>query len=467
MAYIGKEPASGIRNRFSYTATAGQTTFSGADDESRTLSYTDGHFTDVFLNGVKLDKSDYTATSGTSIVLDEGAAVNDVLEVLAFDTFSVFSGDFSADVTVGGDLTVDTNTLHVDSTNNRVGIGTTSPARELSVGDGTGSPNIQLLAANTGNSRIEFGDTDDSDVGEIQYLHGDNAMLFHVNASERMRIDSSGNLGIGTTSPNSKLHVTDSTDIDMSSAADGQFVIQGSGYTGAIALNATGMQIYHNSSSRGIIFGTNETERMRISSSGQLLIGTTTGISAGVNGWQFAKTSGASRYGASGTSSNILTFYTSSGLSGRISNNGTSTSYQTSSDYRLKENVTDISDGITRLKQLEPKRFNFVHDTSTTVDGFLAHQAQTVVPEAIGGTHNEVETWTQDEIDAGDAPANTSAGDNKLDGDGNTIPVYQGIDQSKLVPLLTAALQEAITKIEALETQNADFETRIAALEAV
>ena len=103
-------------------------------------------------------------------------------------------GTFSGNVAMTGDLTVDTDTLYVDSTNNNVGIGTTSPARELSIGDGTGSPNIQLLASNTGNSRLEFGDTDDSDVGEIQYLHGDNAMLFHVNAAERMRIDTTGNV---------------------------------------------------------------------------------------------------------------------------------------------------------------------------------------------------------------------------------------------------------------------------------
>jgi hypothetical protein len=159
MAYIGKAPASGIRNRFIYTATAGQTTFSGADDESRTLSYTDGHFTDVYLNGVKLDKSDYTATSGTSVVLDEGAAVDDILEVVAYDTFSVFNGEFSADVTVGGtltasadatitgDLTVDTDTLHVDSTNDRVGIGTTSPSFDLDI---RGSdPTVQARATNS------------------------------------------------------------------------------------------------------------------------------------------------------------------------------------------------------------------------------------------------------------------------------------------------------------------------------
>jgi len=84
------------------------------------------------------------------------------------------------------------------------------------------------------------------------------------------------------------------------------------------------------------------------------------------------------------------------------------------------------------VKALAPKRFNFIADDSVTVDGFLAHEAQTVVPEAITGTHNEV------------------------DDDGN--PVMQGIDQSKLVPLLTGALQEAIAKIETLETKVAALE---------
>jgi hypothetical protein len=131
----------------------------------------------------------------------------------------------------------------------------------------------------------------------------------------------------------------------------------------------------------------------------------------------------------------------------RINQSSNTVSYNTSSDHRLKENVTDLTSATTRLKQLQPKRFNFILDPNDTVhDGFMAHEVQTVVPEAISGTHNEV------------------------DDDGN--PVYQGIDQSKLVPLLTAALQEAITKIETLETQNttqatqiADLITRVEALE--
>ncbi len=84
------------------------------------------------------------------------------------------------------------------------------------------------------------------------------------------------------------------------------------------------------------------------------------------------------------------------------------------------------------------------------------------MPEAITGTHNEIETWKEHE----ELPDGVSVGDDKLDDDGNTIPVYQGIDQSKLVPLLTAALQEAIAKIETLETENTAIKARLDALEA-
>jgi hypothetical protein len=111
-----------------------------------------------------------------------------------------------------------------------------------------------------------------------------------------------------------------------------------------------------------------------------------------------------------------------------IINSGGTTSYSTTSDYRLKENVVKLTNGIERVKQLKPKRFNFILDENKqVVDGFVAHEAQEVVPESVNGEKDEV-------LPNGD-------------------PVYQGIDQAKLVPLLTAALQEAIAKIEDLETR--------------
>jgi len=118
-------------------------------------------------------------------------------------------------------------------------------------------------------------------------------------------------------------------------------------------------------------------------------------------------------------------FYNGNGAVGTIKTSGSATSYNTSSDYRLKENVVDLTGATARLNQLAPKRFNFIADDTTTVDGFIAHEVQSIVPEAITGTHNEV------------------------DDDGN--PVYQGIDQSKLVPLLVATIKELEARITALE----------------
>ena len=154
--------------------------------------------------------------------------------------------------------------------------------------------------------------------------------------------------------------------------------------------------------------------------------------------------------GAATGFSNNLIFLNGNGVVGTVTTNGSNTAYNTSSDYRLKENATAISDGITRLKTLKPYRFNFKADANTTVDGFFAHEV-TAVPEAITGTKDETQDILYTEEDT--IPSGKEVGDVK-----ETIPVYQGIDQSKLVPLLTAALQEAITKIETLETKVAALE---------
>ena len=90
MPYIGKAPNQGVRTRFIYQATAGQTSFSGSDSNSLTLTYADGEYVDVYQNGVLLKPAtDYTATSGTTVVLTTGASVNDVVEILAYDTFTI------------------------------------------------------------------------------------------------------------------------------------------------------------------------------------------------------------------------------------------------------------------------------------------------------------------------------------------------------------------------------------------
>ena len=91
MPYIGRTLGQGTRSRFLYTATAGQTTFSGSDSQSNTLAYADNNGLDCFQNGVLLKGggADYTATSGTSVVLTTGASVNDVIEILVYDVFAI------------------------------------------------------------------------------------------------------------------------------------------------------------------------------------------------------------------------------------------------------------------------------------------------------------------------------------------------------------------------------------------
>jgi hypothetical protein len=194
------------------------------------------------------------------------------------------------------------------------------------------------------------------------------------------------------------------------------------------------------------------TERMRITSGGRVGINTTD-----YNNGRFIVTSDSSAVtntvfiesAAGAASVNTVGFKRGGSFVGTISTTSSATAYNTSSDYRLKENVTLLTGATDRLKQIPVHRFNFIADPDHTVDGFLAHEAQAVVPECVTGTKDEVEVWEEgDEL-----PDGVSVNDNKLDEDGNTIPVYQGIDQSKLVPLLTAALQEAIAKIETLEAR--------------
>jgi ABC-type transport system substrate-binding protein len=118
-------------------------------------------------------------------------------------------------------------------------------------------------------------------------------------------------------------------------------------------------------------------------------------------------------------------FVNPNGPVGSISTSGSATQYNTSSDYRLKENVVYDWDATTRFKQLKPVRFNFIADADTTVDGFLAHEAQEIIPECVTGIKDAV------------------------DADG--VAVMQGIDQSKLVPLLVKTIQELEARITALE----------------
>ena len=148
-----------------------------------------------------------------------------------------------------------------------------------------------------------------------------------------------------------------------------------------------------------------------------------------------------------------------------ISVSSTTVTYGTGSDYRLKENVTDISDGITRVKKLDPKRFNFIQEPNVICDGFIAHEVAEVVPEAIAGEKDATEPIGDVKDASGKTLQTGVVKPDEFDEEDHTWtatgtqPVYQNIDQAKLVPVLTAALQEAIAKIETLETKVAALES--------
>ena len=160
---------------------------------------------------------------------------------------------------------------------------------------------------------------------------------------------------------------------------------------------------------------------------------------------------------------------------GSIECTTSSTTFNTSSDYRLKENVSYSFDATTRLKQLKPARFNFIVDADTTVDGFIAHEVSSIVPEAITGAKDATESMTNVVLNADGTRLTDDVTEEKwvagklstTDEDGNTVdpiyasdttwvasqtvPKYQSIDQSKLVPLLVKTIQELEARITTLE----------------
>jgi len=237
---------------------------------------------------------------------------------------------------------------------------------------------------------------------------------------------STGKVGIGTNSPPDDLSVVASganaqLSVDRSDGASGRTVLIHSSTGGQ--LQTTG--------SVPLIFGTADTERMRLDTSGRLLINRTSASTVNPHSKLHVKAdssvSAVTLQVATNGFEGIAFLNANNSNVGSITVGSASTAFNTSSDYRLKENIVDMTGAIDRVKALAPKRFNFIADADTTVDGFLAHEAQTVVPEAVTGTKD------------------------KVDDDDN--PVMQGIDQSKLVPLLTGALKEAVAKIEALEAR--------------
>jgi len=290
-----------------------------------------------------------------------------------------------------------------------------------------------------------------------QYIQGASATVLDIAATDEIElaatlVDLNGNLDVSGTTLLPTLGVVTAKDLgagihirisdtgaDVHSSAD-ELIIERNGDNGMTFLNSTSGESFINFGDSGdndigqlryhhdtnmMKFVTNATERMQLASNGDIHIPGTAG-----DGYMTIKGGSTEAYVVhNGTATGTTTLYmfkVGGNEVGTINRTSSATQYNTSSDYRLKENETAITDGITRVKQLKPYKFNFKVDKDKTVDGFFAHEVSGIVPEAISGEK-----------------------------DGENM---QGIDQSKLVPLLTGALQEAITKIETLETKVAALE---------
>jgi len=243
-----------------------------------------------------------------------------------------------------------------------------------------------------------------------------------TNNTNAVTIDNSQRVGIGTTTPNAELEIKADTPeirIDSTGASGRNYKIHSDG--DELYLEGIG-------SSGSFKIGEDGTYGFNVDlGNGQASIGTTTS-----NAQLFVESNNdsVSTFRLNDTSSgsggkNIAIFQRRGTNVGFINVTDSSTSFVTSSDHRLKENVVEITDATSRLKQLKPKRFNFKVDADKTVDGFIAHEVSSIVPEAITGEKDAV------------------------DEDGN--PKYQGIDQAKLVPLLVKTIQELEARITELE----------------
>jgi len=403
MAYIGTSPSNGVRRVHTYTATANQTTFTGSSTEGVTLTYADTNYIDVFQNGVLLGSADYTSTSGTSVVLAQGASVSDLVVIVVYDVFSVADtvsksagGSFDGAITSNAGVKVDNITI-----------------------DGT---EIDLSS----------GDLTVDVAGDITLDAGGGDISFNKGGSTFLKFTESSSNGI----------------------------------------------INQNQSNADIIFNGNdggngiEAARFDMSERGAFCVGSTSIVGAGMIGVKYDSSSVHAvdlQNSVDASGSGYLVFRLANGsVIGQVARNLQSSNvhYLTSSDYRLKENVSYTFDATTKLKQLKPCQFNWIGDPdATTVEGFLAHEVQAVMPYAADGVKDatedrancvlnangtiqeqgvQEEEWTQGKID-GKYASNTTWVASK-----NTIKA-QSIDKSDIVPLLVKTIQELEARITALE----------------
>ena len=300
-----------------------------------------------------------------------------------------------------------------------------------------------------------------------------------ADVATQAEIDAKLNLAGGTLTGD--LNFGDNVDANFGAGADLKIYHDA---TDSHLKSATG-QLYINSYGNVIIRNSADTELARLDTYGRLLVGTASGADVNPSGlsvradsyglWtgKFAhRHSGGDGAGvlidienATGSNVPMMRFDVDAGTVGSIKASQSATSYNTSSDYRLKENVNYTWDATTKLKQLKPAEFNFIITPSETVEGFLAHEVSGIVPAAVTGEKDATENLTNVILKAngivkasGVTEAEWTQGktDDEYPSDStwaatHTENIHQSIDQSKLVPLLVKTIQELEARITALE----------------
>jgi hypothetical protein len=442
----------------SFTATAGQTSAAFGMGGYRI------GFLYVYVNGVLLSAADITATDGSNVTFASALAAGDEVRMLTFKAVgSVTTADIGAlnanNPSYTGTLTGGTGVINIGSgqlykgTDGKIGFGTATPERPFElVTTGTSIP--MRVKSNGSESVVDFVDANTTANFRVRCGSAGDSFVAWAGGAERMRIDSAGNVGIGTSSPAVsgleisratgttsltpaviRISTTSTGDWDANAtwgalqfysadASDGGAKVQAQ--IGATTFSTSGGVADITFSSAAITSGT-LTERMRINASGTLLIGKAVTDNA-VQGLALYP-DGQMRMTTNGTASaTIIGFFRNSSatLVGSIATTNTATSYVTSSDYRLKHDIQPMTGALAKVQQLKPVTYKWNADDSQS-QGFIAHELQEVVPECVTG-----------EKDAVDAEGN---------------PQYQGIDTSFLVATLTAALQEAVAEINSLKAR--------------
>ena len=515
MPYLGRQGQFGVRDRFQYLASAGDTSVSGADANGITMTFSDGLYIDVFLNGIKLKAGeDYNTDTANTVAGISAMNSNDEVEVIAYDAFTVADtvsaadgGTFSGNIAMSGTLSVTGATTVTGGISGTLNVNDTTEATSTTDGslqtdgglsvvkDAVFGDDVKLLSDS---SVVSFGADSDvtlthvADTGvTLSAGNNDTVLQIDSNASDaggapkiilNRTSDSPADNDFGGTiifqaeNDNNQQFTSCQFSVKSTDVSDGTedsqlqiaTMVNGTSTNGLI-IEGGGVNHVIPSLDSTYDLGSN-TVRFRQGYIDEIDIGDNSLAASAGNAMFVGYAGGGAEYAIevkTNASTGVAMYFlhSTTTAAGSISVASSATAFNTSSDYRLKENVVDMTGAITRLKNLKPKRFNWISDASNElIDGFLAHEVDAVVPQAVHGEKDATKDVGTIKDADGNVLRENTVESTKKDGEtwektGTEIDA-QGIDQSKLVPLLTAALQEAITKIETLETKVTALESK-------